>query len=107
MEEEVEGKWAEVEERRNQSPVLPDFVRISMSTMLHPSSYLVLHKHSPEAVEELEWRNDVTLNEYRCDYCGRSPVPRTGGHFVKPLFQRKLSDRSSSACPTEHIIHVH
>ena len=25
--------------------------------------YLILHKHSPETVEELEWRDDMALNQ--------------------------------------------
>ena len=28
------------------------------------SSYLVFNKHSSEAVEKLEWRDDVTLNKH-------------------------------------------
>lgn len=71
-------------------------------------SYLVLHKYSPEAVEELEWRNDMTLNEDGCDYGSCSPVPRTGGHLIEPLLQGELSNRSSSSPgPTKHIVHVH
>ena len=28
------------------------------------NSYLVFNKHSSEAIEELEWRDDVTLNKH-------------------------------------------
>ena len=27
-------------------------------------AHLILHEYSPEAVKELEWRDDMTLNEY-------------------------------------------
>ena len=47
--------------------------------------YLVLHKDSPEAVEELEGRDDMTLDEYGCDDRGRGPVSRTGRHLIEPL----------------------
>ena len=33
------------------------------SSILHSLTYLILHKHGSEAVKELEWRDDVTLNE--------------------------------------------
>lgn len=71
------------------------------------SSYLILDKDGPEAVEELEWRNDVTLNQDGCDDCGSGPISRTSGHLIEPLLQRELSHRSPSASPTKHIIHIH
>ena len=72
------------------------------------STYLILHKYSPEAVEELKWRDDVTLDEHGGDDCSCGPVPRAGGHLIEPLLQWELSYRSaSSPGPTEHIVHVH
>lgn len=65
MEKEVEGEGAKVEEGRYQSPVLSTNV-VSfpcLASFTYQASYLILHKHSPEAVEELEWCDDMTLNE--------------------------------------------
>lgn len=36
----------------------------SVHNVVDQCPYLILHKYSPKAVEELKWRNDVTLNEH-------------------------------------------
>ena len=64
MEEEVEGEGAEVEKGRYQPPVLFSICQ-SAACVIEQSrrvSHLILHENSSEAVEELEWRNDMTLN---------------------------------------------
>ena len=64
MEQEIEGEGAEVKEGRYQSPVL----LMSLSSMYLglkiQEAHLILHENSPEAVKELERRDDMTLNEY-------------------------------------------
>ena len=68
--------------------------------------YLVLDKHSAEAVEQLKRRDDMTLNQQRCQDRGSRPPARADRHLVEPLFEGELADRSSLG-PAEHIIHVH
>lgn len=63
MEEEVEGERAEIKKGCYESPVLR-LSQLAIPRLLVTGSYLVLHKDSPEAVEELEWRDDMTLNKY-------------------------------------------
>ena len=69
--------------------------------------YLVLYKDGPEAVEELEWGNDMALNEDGGDYCSCGPIACTSRHLIKPLLEGELAHGSSAASPTEHVIHIH
>lgn len=65
MEEKVKGEGAEVQKRRYQSPVLVSYVSQLAACIKEQSrraSHLILHEYSSEAIEELEWRNDMTLD---------------------------------------------
>ena len=86
MEQEIEGKGAEIKEGCYQSPVLLMSLSSTYSGLKIQEAHLILHENSPEAVKELEWRDDMTLNEYRCNDGSGGPVTCTGGHLIEPLF---------------------
>jgi hypothetical protein len=47
--------------------------------------YLRLDEDSSKAVEELEWCNDLALNECAGEHCRRRPPSSTEGHLPEPL----------------------
>lgn len=50
-------------------------------------TYLLLLKHGSKAVEELEWIQDLTLDQYAgYDGCGGPPTS-ADGHLEEPLLQ--------------------
>ena len=64
MEQEIEGKGTEIKEGRNQSPILLISLSFFDLGLKIQEAHLILHEYSPEAVKELEWRDDMTLNKY-------------------------------------------
>ena len=74
-------------------------------------AYLVLDKHRPEAIEQLEGRDDVALHENADHHRRRCPVARAHGHLVEPLLQRELIVAAARLpAPTElakHVVHLH
>jgi len=96
--EEVKAKRTEIEEGREQSPVLSHVSACLSAQTQHPT-YLTLEENRPDAVEQLERRDDVTLHQHTCAQRGRHPPASAYGHFVEPLLERKASDPSHHAIP--------
>ncbi len=71
---------------------------------------MIFDKDGAEGVEELEWGQDVALDEDGGGDCSGRPVTGTDWHFVEPLFEGKLACNVSSAGAAAHehaFIHVH
>ena len=49
------------------------------------SAYLILNKDGSSTIEELEWSNDLALNQNRRDDGSRGPPSCTDWHLIKPL----------------------
>lgn len=54
-------------------------------------TYLALVVDGTEAVEELEGRDDLALDQNAGDDCSRGPPARAGRHLKEPLLERYLS----------------
>ena len=118
MEEEIEGEGAEIDECGEEAPVLREFD--GFNKMLYffqkererdqVGTYLVLDEHSTKTIEQLKRGDDMTLHQKRRGYGSDGPPARTNGHFIEPLFQRKLTHCTTAAtadAPAEKIVHVH
>ena len=93
VKEEIERQRAEVQERGQESPVL------------------ALDEDGPEAVEELEGRDDVTLHEDAGGHRRRRPPPRAYRQVVEPCLEREMVSSSgctaaASAVPREEVGHL-
>lgn len=70
-------------------------------------AYLVLIEDGAVAVEELEWVDDVALDEDAREDCRGGPEARADGHFPEPCFEGEPGLSAESAIPaTHHLVHV-
>lgn len=69
--------------------------------------YLILHEDGPKAIKQLKGSDDMTLHQQRRGHSGDGPPARANGHFIEPLFQRKLTHRTTAGAPAEKIVHIH
>ena len=113
MEYKLETKRSKVYECREESPILrPQESAFSLSYMPTGAciyigrTYLALVEYCSETVEELEWRQDMALDQYSSEYCCSRPPARAHWHLEEPLLQRYLTDASSAAVTAaEHGVH--
>lgn len=60
----------------------------SEATTGRNSTNLRFVEDSPEAVEQLESRDDLALHQGTCEQSSRRPPPRADGHLPEPRLQR-------------------
>lgn len=58
---------------------------------------LAPYKDGTEAVEELEGRHDVALDQQACAQSSRHPPSRAHRHLVEPLLKRELADHATAS----------
>lgn len=68
---------------------------------MQEATNLVLEEDGPEAVEQLEWGDDVALHQYAGRDCRRGPPSRAHGHFVEPCLEWELPGLAA-----EHVGHL-
>jgi hypothetical protein len=68
-------------------------------------TYLAFVKHSPIAVEQLEWRDDMALYQNSRYHRRCCPPSCAYGHLKEPLFQRQLT-QGSIAAAAQHCSHI-
>lgn len=68
--------------------------------------YLVLEEDGAVAVEELEWVDDVALDEDAHEDCCGGPEACADGHFPEPCFEGEAGLSAESSIPaTHHLVH--
>jgi hypothetical protein len=69
--------------------------------------YLVLDKHRPKAVEQLERRDNLTLHQCTGQDGGRRPPSRAEGHLPEPRLEGESSLSSETTAPiSHHLLHI-
>jgi hypothetical protein len=66
-------------------------------------TYLAPIENGPEAVEELERREDMALHQHARAQGRRHPPPRAHGHLKEPLLERESSHHAVTA--RKHVGH--
>lgn len=65
-------------------------------------SYLGLEEHGAEAVEQLEWSDDLTLNKSTGQNSGGGPPPCAERHLPEPGLEGESSLASDPTSPVSH-----
>lgn len=67
-------------------------------------TYLRLDIDRPEAVEQLQRRQDMAMDQDRCRDGRRCPPSSHRGHFIEPLLERELPSLPSIAPDGGHSV---
>ena len=93
--EEVEREGPEVEERRNETPILSPCQSGCAYAQNMGDAYLASKEYGAYAVEQLERRDDVALHQHRGAESCRHPPACTHGHLVEPLLERESTHHAT------------
>jgi hypothetical protein len=95
--EEIEAKGAKVEEGGYQTPVLQQY-KLGLWHGQHTrGTHLALEEDGADAVEELEGRDDVALDQHTRTQRRRHPPSCAHGHLEEPLLQREAAHHAVPA----------
>jgi hypothetical protein len=72
-------------------------VSLHAGSIARGKTHLALKENSPDAVEELEGRDDVALDQHARAQRRRHPPPCAHGHLVEPLLEREPAHHSVPA----------